>query len=112
MKKRTERLDSEKRIVEAFYARSKSLKGHKEHHIKSKIAVVWYIQSSSVMSSYLVDEIELLSILRNRLLEIIAIQVFMGGYSYNGNGIFEHNMWLDRYVNIGIFITLKIRYFV
>lgn len=96
MKKRTERLSSDKLIVEAFASRSKALKGQKESTVRTKIAVVWYIQSSRAISSYLVDETELYSILRNKLTEIVAIQVFMGGYSYNGNGIFEHTMWLDR----------------
>ena len=49
------------------------------------------------MSSYLVDSMELQTILRSELVEIVAIQVFMGGYTFNGNGIFEHNMWLDRF---------------
>jgi hypothetical protein len=97
MKKRTERLSSAKSIVDAFSARSKALKGQKDHSLRHKIAVVWYVQSSYAISSYLVDEVELSTILQSHLIEIIAIQVFMGGYPFNGNGFFEHNMWLDRF---------------
>eukprot|EP01035_Chromulina_nebulosa_P027782 gene27782-36582_t len=96
LKKRPERLNSYKSIVDAFTSRSKALKGHKEPAVKSKIAVIWYVQSNQTMSSYLVDSMELQTILRSELVEIVAIQVFMGGYTFNGNGIFEHNMWLDR----------------
>ena len=96
LKKRPERLNSYKSIVDAFISRSKALKGHKEPAVKSKIAVVWYVQSNQTISSYLVDSMELQTILRSELVEVVAIQVFMGGYTFNGNGIFEHNMWLDR----------------
>ena len=96
MKKRPERLNSCKSIIDAFASRSKALKAHKEPAVKAKIAIIWYIQSNNIMSSYMVDQIELQSILRSELVEIVAIQVFAGGYTFNGNGIFEHNMWLDR----------------
>ena len=96
LKKRPERLNSHKSIVDAFTSRSKALKGHKESAVKAKIAIIWYVQSNNIMSSYLVDQIELQAILRSELVEIVAIQVFAGGFTFNGNGIFEHKMWLDR----------------
>jgi hypothetical protein len=71
------------------------LKGFKQPQLISKIATVWYIQSNHSISSYIVDDIELRRILENKLIEIIAVQVYIGGWPVKGNGLFEHRMWIE-----------------
>ncbi|RYH20613.1 hypothetical protein EON65_22920 [archaeon] len=66
--------------------------GQKSLEVKSKIASVWYFNTEQGLTSYLVNEFELVNFLNSTAFEIIAIQVYIGGYCVKGNGIFEHRV--------------------
>lgn len=90
MKKKPEKLTSIFDIVQAFKNASRRLKGRKDHHVRSKIATVFYLESQYSMSNLLVDEGELLSLLQSKTCEVLAIQAFVGGCPLKGGGVFEH----------------------
>jgi hypothetical protein len=92
MKKKSDRLDSKKGIVESFKKKSQAFRGYKSVELRSKIAIVWFVRSDKSFCSFLVDEKELGSILHSELEEIVAIQVFMGGFVFKGNGVFYHKV--------------------
>jgi hypothetical protein len=92
LRKRPEKLDSIKSILEAFKKKSQSFRGYKATELKSKIALVWFVKSDKTLSSFLASEKELGSILQSELHEVLAIQVFMGGFAFKGNGIFYHKI--------------------
>lgn len=100
MKKKPERLENISEIARAIKNRSRALKGLKDVRVRNKIATIWYLESGQRISSYLVDEVELTSILHNHLTEILCIQVFMGAYYLKGNGVFEHRQWVERNGNM------------
>ena len=84
-------------IVKSFKAKTRSLRGFKEVASRSMIATVWYMTSKTGMASYLVDEVQLMSLLLEKsVLEVLAIQVFMGGWPVKASGIFEHRYWLRK----------------
>ncbi|KAJ1433157.1 hypothetical protein B484DRAFT_17094 [Ochromonadaceae sp. CCMP2298] len=95
LKKKAERLVSVPEIVRALKIKSRS-KGYKESSLRTKIATVWYIESSRHISSHIVDEVDLARILDRGLGEVLAVQAFMGGEPAKGNGVFEHRMWMQR----------------
>ena len=89
-------------IVRSFKAKSRGLKGFKDIDSRSKIATVWYMTSKATMASYLVDDEQLASILHEEfVLEILAIQVFMGGWPIKASGIFEHRYWVRKNGTVG-----------
>jgi len=96
MKKKGDKLIPSE-IVRSFKNKSRSLRGFKDQNSKLCIATVWYMTSKSTMSSFLVDEVQLDSILGEKsVIEILAVQVFMGGWPVKASGIFEHHFWLRR----------------
>jgi hypothetical protein len=62
MKKKGDKLIPSE-IVRSFKNKSRSLRGFKDQNSKLCIATVWYMTSKSTMSSFLVDEVQLDSIL-------------------------------------------------
>ena len=96
MRKKAERLQHISDIVTSFKAKSHAFKGYKTTDLRTKIGIVWFLRSESDLSSYLVDEMELGRILNSSLPEIVAIQVYIGGYYAKGNGIFAHKVWRLR----------------
>jgi hypothetical protein len=92
MKKKSDRLESKKGIVESFKKKSQAFRGYKSVELRSKTAIVWFVRSDNSFCSFLVDEKELGSILHSELKEIVAIQVFMGGFVFKGNGVFYHKV--------------------
>lgn len=96
MRKKGERLQNVSEIVASFKHKSHAFKGYKESELRTKIAIVWFLRSERELSSYLVDEVELGRILSSHLPEIIATQVYIGGYHAKGNGIFAHKVWRLR----------------
>ena len=96
MKKKGDKLIPSE-IVRSFKNKSRSLRGFKDQNSKLCIATVWYMTSKTTMSSFLVDEVQLDSILGEKsVIEILAVQVFMGGWPVKASGIFEHHFWLRR----------------
>lgn len=83
-------------IVHTFKQRSKTFPGYRPTEMRSKIAVVWYLQTESIVSSYIIDEVELTTLLSTTAKEVLAIQVYLGGSPCRGNGIFEHRQWPQR----------------
>ena len=79
-------------IVDYFKKKSNQFKGYKSHDLRPKIAIVWFVRVNKVLSSYLVNDRELGSILSSELKEVIAIQTYMGGFALKGNGIFVHKI--------------------
>eukprot|EP01031_Cornospumella_fuschlensis_P043947 gene43947-53731_t len=92
LKKKTEKLSSPAGVVNAFKKLVHTYGGLKPLEVKSKIAAVWYFNTEQGLSSYLVDEFELVNFLNSTAYEIIAIQAYIGGYSVKGSGIFEHRV--------------------
>ena len=73
MKRKDENLNTQE-ILRMFKAKSKSGQSTKNHTLKSKIATIWFINQRSQMQSYLVDDIQLQSILNDgHIFEIMAI---------------------------------------
>jgi hypothetical protein len=97
MKKKPEKLENPHfpSIVSSFKRKSQLFRGYKSKELKNKIAIVWFVRTNKTLSSYLVSEKELLSILNSELREILAIQVYVGGFSLKGNGIFLHRIIRD-----------------
>lgn len=96
MKKNSSRLLTPDEIIKGFKAKGKLVKGYKDNYYRPKIATIWYLLTNRTITSYLVDELELYSILTNNMFEVLAIQLFVGGYYCKGNGIFEHKMKSDK----------------
>lgn len=60
MRKKSERLDSIKTIIEHFKKKSNHFKGYKSVDLKNKIATIWYMKDDKkTLGSYLVSEKEL-----------------------------------------------------
>jgi hypothetical protein len=96
MRKKAVRLQSHNDILSSFRNKSHSFRAFKPSDLKSKIALVWFVRNDREIASYLVDEHELIRILNSSLLEIIAVQVYLGGHRANGNGVFSHKLWRLR----------------
>eukprot|EP00981_Chlorochromonas_danica_P002647 scaffold521_cov177-Ochromonas_danica.AAC.1 len=92
MKKKSSRLLSVMHIVNNLKKAFHNFAGHKAPEVKTKIALVWYVNASHSLASYLVDEVELSALLTQPVNEIIAIQAYIGGYPVKGSGIFEHRI--------------------
>jgi hypothetical protein len=97
MKKKSEKLENPHfpSIVASFKKKSHLYRGYKSTELKNKIAIVWFVRTNKTLASYLVSEKELLSILNSELKEILAIQLYIGGFSLKGNGIFYHRIIRD-----------------
>lgn len=63
--------------------------------LRSCVAVVWYRTTAQRLSQRVVGEAELLHLLRHRgfSLQVLAVQIFLGGCSLKGSGWFEHRVW-------------------
>lgn len=84
-------------ILRAIKTKTKALKGYKDGQFKSKIATIWHMERNDRVTSFMVDEIELLTIANSKYVSsLIALQVCMGGYPLKGNGMFEHRMWTQK----------------
>lgn len=94
MKKKPSRLLSVMHVVNAFKKVFHTFSGRKPPDLKTKVALVWYAGTSSSpsLASYLVDEMELTSLLSSTAAEVLAIQAYIGGYAVKGNGVFEHRI--------------------
>lgn len=92
MKKRAEKLDSVVTIVDFMRKKSNVFKGYKSAELKPKIAIVWFVRADKSLSSYLATDKELGSILSSGLREVVAVQVYIGGFAMKGNGIFQHRI--------------------
>lgn len=89
-------------IIRTFKSKSRSLRGFKDQSSKQCVATIWYMTSKSTMSSFLVDDVQLASILHEQIvLEILAIQVFMGGWPVKASGILEHHFWVRKNSSVG-----------
>ena len=88
-------------ILRVFKQKSKFGKGLKDHTLKTKIATVWFVNSKNSIQSYLVDDLQLKSILdecynTDGVDEILAVQVYIGGYRMKGSGVFEHRYYMRK----------------
>ena len=63
LKKKAEKMTPGE-IIRVFKSRVNHYKGFKEHGLKSKIASIWYLTTSSHVSHQLVDEFVLLALLK------------------------------------------------
>jgi hypothetical protein len=56
---------------------------------------VWYRTAAERLSQRVVGELELVHLLRNRgfSLQVLAVQIYLGGASLKGSGWFEHRVW-------------------
>ena len=78
-------------IVKTMKSRSKAIRGKKRYDLLEKIAIVWFFDFHRNIRSKLVDDLELQSILKTAcFVDILAIQLYTGGYSMKGMGVFEH----------------------
>ena len=84
-------------IVRTFKARSKTLRGCKPKQFQNKIATIYFYESVKKLSHQLLDEEELLQIMLSGadtlepIVEIAAIQLYIGGNQLNGSGLFKYN---------------------
>ena len=91
MRKRTDRLNNTADMIKQFTVRGRTIRGMKAGPVKNKIATVFFVDSDGHFCSRLVSEGEMGTVLANKSNEeIIALQVFIGGWPVNGNGFFEH----------------------
>ena len=89
MKRKDENLNTQE-IVRMFKSKSTGGAGVKDHRLKSKIATVWFVNTKNQIQGYLVDDLQLRSVLSETLLEVLAVQLYIGGHALKGSGIFEH----------------------
>jgi hypothetical protein len=96
MKKNSERLDSAGEIIKQFKNRIKALRGHRSHHLRFKIATAYYLESNASLTSSLLDEQEIHNLLHVARPEVLALQVYIGGWPFKGSGIFEQRAVLSK----------------
>lgn len=83
--------------MRTFKARSRTLRGCKPKQFQTKIATVYFYESVKKLSHQLVDEDELLHMMLSGadtlepIVEIAAIQLYIGGNPLCGCGMFKHN---------------------
>lgn len=96
LRKKAEKLNSVRHIVEHFKQKSRTFPGHRPSSMRQKIAIVWYMRSETELTSFIVDDQELGSLLSSSLKEVLAVQVYYGGNCARGNGVFEHKLTLQK----------------
>ena len=68
-----------------FKSKSRSGQGSKHYSLKSKIAIVWFVNQRNQISHYLVDDLQLQSVLNDdAIYEILAVQLYIGGHPMKG----------------------------
>jgi hypothetical protein len=95
MKKTADKLESPHEIVKQFKQRVKTLRGHKSHFVRSKLATVYYLESNASLASSLMDEQEVYGLLSAPRSEVLALQVYIGGWPFKGSGVFEQRAILS-----------------
>lgn len=97
MKKKEGKL-SHSLIVKSFKTRSSALNAKKTPHSAGPIAAVWYAESNAAVKSKLVNVKELTLLLNSEqsLHNVFGIQVYFGGQSLKGSGVFEHWMQMNQ----------------
>ena len=93
MKRKDENLNTQE-IVRMFKSKSTGGAGVKDHRLKSKIATVWFVNTKNQIQGYLVDDLQLRSVLSETLSEVLAVQLYIGGHNLKGSGIFEHRLFV------------------
>ena len=94
MKRKNERL-TVSQIVKSFKKRFTVLKGNRSYNMHLKIANIYFADGAHSISTKLVSELELTSILHSRvkMQGILAIQLYLGLWPLKGCGVFEHHYW-------------------
>jgi hypothetical protein len=90
MKKKDAKLVSPSMILKIFKAKALSFKGMKDHTVKNKLAIAYYMESNQFLCPKLITEEELHMIISNGSFDILAIQLFLSGWPFKSSGIFEH----------------------
>lgn len=88
-------------VIKYFRQRTAFLKGKKPHYLQSCCATVYYFETTSSVSCHVIDEPKLSLLLDSgeALPEVLAIQLYIGGWELKGSGLFEHEWTLKKSSN-------------